>query len=437
MQIFRLKDYKVIPKLNIEMSSELFKLEQYIVNHSCDIEHWFRTQWQEHQAPFYASVDLRNSGFKLAPVDTNLFPGGFNNLCETFIPLSIQAASIAIEKICPDAKKILIIPENHTRNTFYLEHLSCLCNILQKAGLEVRFGTINKEILEPLNLELEGNKSILIEPIVKKNHGLVVNNVDGSSFRPCAILLNNDLSVEIPSILENIDQTIIPPVHAGWCTRRKTQHFEYYNAVANEFASFSGIDPWLINPYFEKLNGLDFHEHKGEEELFTKVELLLQKIKKKYDQYQIQHEPYVVIKADAGTYGMGIMIAKKAEDVLSLNRKKRNKMSVIKEGSKVTEVIIQEGIHTEETIEGAVTEPVIYMIDHFVIGGFYRVHTTKDKDENLNAPGMHFIPQPFETSCLMPDQGRPCDDEANRFYAYGVIARLALIAAARELEDNS
>ena len=134
---------------------------------------------------------------------------------------------------------------------------------------------------------------------------------------------------------------------------------------------------------------------------------------------------------------MGIMIAKHPDDVRSLNRKKRNKMSVIKEGNEVSEIIIQEGIHTEESINGAVTEPVVYMIDHFVIGGFYRVHTNKEKDENLNSPGMHFIPQPFETSCLMPDQGRPCDDEANRFYAYGVVARLALIAAAREIKEAS
>ena len=94
---------------------------------------------------------------------------------------------------------------------------------------------------------------------------------------------------------------------------------------------------------------------------------------------------------------MGIMIATHPDDVRSLNRKKRNKMSVIKEGNEVSEIIIQEGIHTEESINGAVTEPVVYMIDHFVIGGFYRVHTNKEKDENLNSPGMHFIPQPFET----------------------------------------
>ena len=75
------------------------------------------------------------------------------------------------------------------------------------------------------------------------------------------------------------------------------------------------------------------------------------------------------------------------------------------------------------------------MIDHFVVGGFYRIHTNKEKDENLNSPGMHFVPVAFETSCLMPDQGRPCDDKANRFYAYGVIARLALLAAAKELQN--
>ena len=427
----------MIPTLSTPMGTELFKLEKYIVNHSCDIEQWFRSQWQNHQAPFYASVDLRNAGFKLAPVDTNLFPGGFNNLCETFVPLSIQAASVAIEKFCPDAKKILIIPENHTRNTFYLKNLYSLHNILSKAGLEVRFGSINDEVKVPKVITIEPDKSITLEPINKKDHGIIIHNDDSSFFRPCAILLNNDLSVSIPNELKDIDQHIIPPLNAGWITRRKSNHFKFYDDVVNEFADFTKIDPWLINPFFEKISNLDFHERKGEEELSQRVGSLLKKIQDKYDQHQIKHAPYVVIKADAGTYGMGIMIAKSPEDVLSLNRKKRNKMSVIKEGVKVSEVIIQEGIHTEENIDGAVTEPVIYMIDHFVIGGFYRVHTAKGKDENLNAPGMHFIPQPFETSCLMPDQGRPCDDEANRFYAYGVIARLALIAAARELEIKS
>jgi hypothetical protein len=43
------------------------------------------------------------------------------------------------------------------------------------------------------------------------------------------------------------------------------------------------------------------------------------------------------------------------------------------------------------------------MIDRFVVGGFYRVHSGRGKDENLNAPGMHFEPLAFETSCSLPD----------------------------------
>jgi glutamate--cysteine ligase len=30
----------------------------------------------------------------------------------------------AIEKICPEAKNLLLIPEKHTRNTFYLRTCS-------------------------------------------------------------------------------------------------------------------------------------------------------------------------------------------------------------------------------------------------------------------------------------------------------------------------
>ena len=70
--------------LKINLTEELLELENFIIHRSCDIEQWFRTQWLENQAPFYGSVDLRNSGFKLAPVDMNLFPGGFNNLKSRF-----------------------------------------------------------------------------------------------------------------------------------------------------------------------------------------------------------------------------------------------------------------------------------------------------------------------------------------------------------------
>ncbi|PKO92636.1 MAG: glutamate--cysteine ligase [Betaproteobacteria bacterium HGW-Betaproteobacteria-1] len=421
----------MVPHLTTALNGPLLSLEKRMLEAMPNIEHWFRSQWLEHASPFYASVDLRNSGFKLAPVDTNLFPGGFNNLNPDFLPLCVQAAMAAVEKICPEAHRLLLIPENHTRNTYYLRNIAALRTILQQAGLEVRIGSINPEITAPTEFDLQDGNVLLLEPVKRVGNRLVLDGFDS-----CAVLLNNDLSGGIPDILKDIEQNLIPPLHAGWSTRRKSQHFDAYNRVVGEFAQMLEIDEWLINPYFETCGQIDFHARTGEECLASKVEGLLEKISAKYKQYGVDQEPFVIVKADAGTYGMGIMTVKSPEDVRDLNRKQRNKMSVVKEGLQVSEVIIQEGVYTFESINDAVAEPVVYMMDHFVVGGFYRVHTGRGVDENLNSPGMHFVPLAFEACCSLPDINRAPDATPNRFYAYGVVARLALLAAAIELEEN-
>jgi len=110
-----------VPHLTTVLSGPLQQIESHLLARQTGIESWFRRQWQITAAPFYASVDLRNAGFKLAPVDTNLFPAGFNNINPAFIPLCIQAAQNAIERVCPTANQLLLIPESHTRNMYYLE----------------------------------------------------------------------------------------------------------------------------------------------------------------------------------------------------------------------------------------------------------------------------------------------------------------------------
>ncbi len=421
----------MVPHLTTALNGPLLALEKRMLSAMPNIEHWFRTQWLEYATPFYASVDLRNAGFKLAPVDTNLFPGGFNNLNPAFLPLCVQAAMTAIEKVCPEARRLLLIPENHTRNTYYLSNVAALANILRQAGLEVRIGSLNPEITAPTSLETHDGNSILLEPVQRRGNRLVLDGFDS-----CAVLLNNDLSAGVPEILRNLEQTVIPPLHAGWATRRKSQHFSAYNRVTAEFAQLLEIDEWLLNPYFETCGEIDFHARVGEDCLAAKVEGLLTKIRAKYQEYGVDQQPFVIAKADAGTYGMGIMTVKSPDDVRDLNRKQRNKMSVVKEGLQVSEVIIQEGVYTFESINDAVAEPVVYMMDRYVVGGFYRVHTGRGIDENLNAPGMQFVPLAFDTPCSLPDCAGEPDTAPNRFYAYGVVARLALLAAAIELQET-
>jgi len=224
-------------------------------------------------------------------------------------------------------------------------------------------------------------------------------------------------------------------LHAGWAVRRKSNHFAAYDQVAKEFAALLDIDPWLINPLFEACGKIDFRGRQGEECLETYVDEILRDVRVKYQQYGIEEEPFVIVKADAGTYGMGIMTVKDASEVRDLNRRQRNKMAIVKEGLEVHEVLVQEGVHTFEMVNGAVAEPVVYMIDRYVVGGFYRVHTERGKDQNLNAPGMQFVPLAFESPCLPDLSGKP-DCPPNRFYAYGVIARLASLAAAIEIEET-
>ena len=406
-------------------------LERLLLDKSVAIEHWLRSQWLEHTPPFYGSVDLRNSGFKLAPVDTHLYPGGFNNLNPDFHALCVQAAMTAVEKICPDARDALLIPENHTRNLFYLQNVATLARILRNAGMNVRIGSLLPGLNATMDVDLPDGKKLTLEPLKRKGNRL---GLDG--FDPCVVLLNNDLSAGIPDILRNVEQPLFPPLHAGWFMRRKSNHFAAYRQVAAEFAGVAGIDPWLIDPYFEKCGKINFHEKKGEECLEGYVSEILDDIRAKYREYNIKHEPFVIVKADAGTYGMGIMTVKDPSEVRGLNRKQRNKMAVIKEGLQVQEVLVQEGVHTFESVNGAAAEPVVYMIDHFVVGGFYRVHNERGQDQNLNAPGMQFSPLAFAEPCSSPNPDDPgCPP--NRFYAYGVLARLALAAAALELEQTA
>ena len=440
-----------LPVMNASYLPQLQAFERQILSNQTKIEAWFRSKWKEHKPPFYGSVDIRNAGYKMASIDMNLFPGGFNNLNPNFIQLASHAALDAVERACPQAKSVLIVPENHTRNTFYLQNVYALSNILRNAGFEVRLGSINPEITEPVELETALGDTVTLEPL-QRTRGRV-HLADG--FSPCLILLNNDLSAGVPDILKDISQTVLPPLHGGWTTRRKTAHFSAYNDVAAEFAALVGMDEWQINPYFEQISGLNFQEREGEDALADAVERMLVKIQAKYDEKGITDQPFVIVKADAGTYGMGVMSVKSADEVRGLNRKNRNKMAKIKEGLEVSEVIVQEGIYTYETLHGAVSEPVVYMMDRFVVGGFFRVHEGRGADENLNATGMSFVPLNHAIPVAESDQNDECgrrvfeqwqelgvpqtksadpDCGCNRLYVYGVMARLSLLAAAVELE---
>ncbi len=70
----------MVPHFTTSLTGPLHYLERLAPDRRPEIERWFRSQFAEHAVPSCFSVDLRNCGFTLAPVDTNLFPGGFHRV---------------------------------------------------------------------------------------------------------------------------------------------------------------------------------------------------------------------------------------------------------------------------------------------------------------------------------------------------------------------
>lgn len=379
------------------------------------IEKWYLDKLSSSKPCFYSSVDIRFSGEKLVQVDTNLFPAGFNNLSLDNIVKSSELANNYINTYYPDAKKILLIGEDHSRNLYYLDNLKTLQKILEEADFEVRAALLSAT--EYNKVDGIVHKDIETFPLSKINGRL--QTLDG--FIPDIILLNNDLSLGIPEVLNNIEQKIIPHPNNGWFYRRKSKHFAIYNKLLEELEELFSLPTYFLKAEFDVCKGINFKTQQGIDDLAHRVEKLLAQITAKYIKYQIKQDPYVVIKSDYGTYGMGIMIVKNKDEIYSLNKKLRNQMHVTKNNVINEQVIIQEGIKTIDKVGQASAEPLIYLINHTCVEFLYRIHKGKDEYSNLNSVGME-----------ISNNHKVENDYEEYQYCCKFIARLASLAAALE-----
>jgi glutamate--cysteine ligase len=395
-----------------------------------DMEKWLAKK-REQAMPFLTtSVDLRHSGLRLAPVDTNLFPAGFNNLS----PRARARASRFIQRFIEDnhrgAKRVLIVPENHTRNMGYLENLATMLSLFEAIDVEVKIGSLIAEPGNPIELVSPSGRALSELPLVRRGDTLSLE--DG--FTPDIIVMNNDMTSGAPEILKDLKQPVLPPVGMGWYSRRKSIHFDAYKKLMQEFGAHFDLDPWLFTAEFYHCGLVNFKERTNLNRVAKAVQIVLEKSRAKHLQYGIKEDPYVFVKADSGTYGMGIMTVRDPSEIFELNKKDRNKMQVVKEGAQVSEVIIQEGIPTIDTVGGKPAEPMIYMIDGIPVGGMWRFNGERDAQSNLNAAGMEFTGMCDESE--QPD----CPDmravEDCNFRSFGIIAALAALAAARENYDS-
>lgn len=400
---------------------KLSEIAKTITKRQKSIEKWFNAKAATLRLPLTSSVDIRYSGEKMSVIDTNVFPAGFNNLCHSFSETAANHFRNYFKNLHPEAKKILLIPEGFTRNLNYFLSVRALEKLLLMAGFEVTVGFVGEPLpRDPHTVKLPDGDSLLLK------------HLDETIKADC-ILLNNDCSGGIPKILKKIPIPIYPNPQLGWFNRSKKHHFEIYCQLVREFAEEIGLDCWRFCPITRCERDIDIENLEDRKRLALATQKVLEKSQKKHDQYEIKEAPYVFIKSNAGTFGLGLTHVTTAEEVLNFNRKGRQKLSGSKGGKQPSEYLIQEGIPTINQYQGAPIEPVLYYVGGNFAGGFFRVHDQKDNRSSLNAPGAR-----FESLCFHKI-GKPageaklhCEDHDDFFKIADWLGRIATLAVGME-----
>lgn len=353
----------------------------------------------------YSSSDVRDSGYRAAPVDVNVFPAGFNNL-----PATEEASRLLrryVDGEHPGAERVGIYPESHTKNRYYVENLCSLRDLARGAGYEVEVVTTDPALLDG-------------EAALGGADGGRVTYVPLDDFDPDVLILNNDLSDGPLDALSDADAALLPPQSMGWWSRSKGRFFSLYAEEARGLAGAVGIDPWRISPRTVRVGDVDM---RGDlEEVARAVEDVLTHAREKRDEHGVKDEVAAFVKDDRGTYGQGATVVRSGDAVRDMSNTERKSMAVGKGGHDVTSVVVQEGIPTRHEVGGESAEPVQYVVGGESAGYFWRCRGDGELSV-LNSPG-----QSFRSDTEIPERTR---------YLHEALARLGDRAAGRQARGQT
>lgn len=400
-----------------------------------ELSDFITNQLESVDVPIYSSFDLRNSGYKIAAVDPNVYPAGFNNICQE----SLKAAAPVLEQIIrkrfgPDVQTIGIYTENHTKNKYYLQNLLSLLELFQDTGFESLLVTTNESLDEdPARLETAMGDSVELHQLSSTGANLQAR---GETLD--LIISNNDFSTGVHDLIKNADTPITPPPAMGWWNRKKIDHFNHQHALLEEVAELLEIDPWHFIPATESVDNVSFDDETGFDEVAGAIDSILERTRKKYDEHGIEDTPTAFVKSNQGTYGMGVYHFDSGEEFLSINRDQRDSMARRKGGAENDSVIVQEGVRTVDRLESMdgelVAEPVIYCLEHRAVGGFLRTNEEQSDWDNLNSRGMMFSSEDLCT--LFVDDANKNEGSnitQNKIEVYKFMATIGTLACGKEL----
>tara|TARA_B100000674_G_scaffold80813_2_gene56089 strand:- start:4747 stop:5958 length:1212 start_codon:yes stop_codon:yes gene_type:complete len=364
------------------LTSVIHNLTQRLEEKRSEIKKWMQEKRTEIPIPIYGSVDIRDSGWKVAVVDSNHFPAGFNNVSKNDESRLSSLLKSHILRLNEDCSWVHLYPESHTRNKGYVENVKTIKRLIEGAGYKCTVGSPELRAFGSLD-GLTG--PLMLDKVSLVDEALVVDNET-----PDLIMLNNDLT---EGILPGLSSSqVIPPTHMGWQRRRKSEHYECLKSYIEEIAKILGVDSWHLMADWFVSEDKCLEKETCREMLAAEVDEFLANLKARYLKMGVERDPVAFIKNDRGTYGLGIMSVSSGEELLNLSNRKFKRLMYSKGGVDVENFLIQEGIPTcLKTPEGHPVEPVVYLVDGEAASWFYRINSKKGDLENLNSPSAQFV----------------------------------------------
>ena len=271
-----------------KMTNSIELLVERIQTKQEEIHRWLESYEGAKELPLYSSVDIRDAGFKAAVVDTNIFPAGFNNLCEHGLEDSKALMRAAIHKRVPGCRDILIIAEEHTRNTWYLENVRILQQIINGAGFHATIATFLS--VQPSFCEKAKYVELATatgEPVRIYCFRNILHEYEAGRANFDLIIMNNDLTTGIPETLKNSKIPIYPSIQAGWHSRHKSHHFKHTQDLIAECTAILEIDPWIFSCLYTSVDHVDINMDSDRARLAEAANGLLEQIKMKYREHHI------------------------------------------------------------------------------------------------------------------------------------------------------
>lgn len=401
------------------------QIHKNIIDNCEELDVWFQQQSEGLKFPFYSSFDIRHSEDKIAPVDANIFPAGFNNICAQDKEYSVEMAKAYLLRHYGKAElKIGLLTEEHTNNLYYWENVTAIKELLEEAGASVLLA-FPRTLDKALDLKSSSGKEVKVYGADRHGESIKINGQDLD-----LLISNNDFSDSYGDWGVGLTTAMNPPRELGWFRRTKDQFFTQYNQLAEEFAAKVKIHPSAFQVKTEKFENLDMGDPESLKRLSAAVQKFMDELSLSYKQRGVDRKPFVFVKNNSGTYGLAVIAVQDANEILDWNYKSRKKMKAAKGGRDVNNVIIQEGIPTKFNEGGETAEPCIYVIGKELVGGFLRAHSKKDNQDNLNSPGAVYKRLCMSDMALSLEN---CPKET----VYGWVSKLASLAVAKEAQSGN